>query len=505
MGPVPAFWLRASHLNTPVEFRVGESNAEGVCRVTEFICAVLETYRDACDDAEYQGTGYCVFHCPGSSKKVDFKKAVQNRLVKNTYKAFNFRGAVYPEGTSNFKEVEFGEDVSFAGATFVDADFSEAKFRGLTTSFSNAEFSGSFHTDFSNAEFSGGHTDFSEARFSGGHIDFSKTQFNGERTNFSEAQFTGIYTDFTGTAFGGEYTVFSAAQLSSDVTEFTTAKFGSAETYFVAAAFTKDVDFSSATFREKVVFAGTTAGTTAIWVFVPQQWVEFDDLRIEKPEQFTFHTVLLHPGWFINTDVRKVDFTNVKWYGMPGGAEGTLDEEIATLEQREVESHHTLLAQACRRLSANAEESREYSLANEFHYWSMDAARKGDWTFFNDLTWRDLLTWRRWPAIVKHLGLITTLYWMLSGYGVRATRAFLVLFGIWLTFTTLYVLVASSPFSPSEFWQAAAYSLTALVRLNPRPQSEELDWFQTLGTVEGILGPLQIALLALAIRRQVMR
>jgi hypothetical protein len=53
--------------------------------------------------------------------------------------------------------------------------------------------------------------------------------------------------------------------------------------------------------------------------------------------------------------------------------------------------------------------------------------------------------------------------------------------------------------------QAAVYSLSALVRLNPRPQSEELNWFQTLVTVEGILGPLQIALLVLAIRRKVMR
>ena len=78
-----------------------------------------------------------------------------------------------------------------------------------------------------------------------------------------------------------------------------------------------------------------------------------------------------------------------------------------------------------------------------------------------------------------------------------------------------FLLVASSPFwvfSASDVWQgidygrqAVVYSLSALARLNPRPQSAELNWFQTLVTVEGILGPLQIALFALAVRRKVMR
>jgi hypothetical protein len=114
----------------------------------------------------------------------------------------------------------------------------------------------------------------------------------------------------------------------------------------------------------------------------------------------------------------------------------------------------------------------------------MDALRKQGWT---------------------RLGFIGTLYWALSGYGVKAARALLVLVGLWFVFTALYVLVTSSPFSPSELWEAAPYSLSTLARLNPRPQSDHLDWFHTLVTIEGILGPLQIALLALAVRREVMR
>jgi hypothetical protein len=230
----------------------------------------------------------------------------------------------------------------------------------------------------------------------------------------------------------------------------------------------------------------------------------------------------------------------VQWYGLPGGLSGTLDEEIGALKKDQVKSPYWLLAQTCRRLSANAEENREYQLANEFHYWSMDALRKETWNYRKE-TW-DGLRWisKNWIRVARRCGLgttrrliwnrlssrhlsrpksfgfIPTLYWALSGYGVRAAHAFWVLGAICLTFAALYfLLVESSPFwifSASDMrevvkyaGQALVYSLSALVRLNPRPQSEELDWFHTLVTIEGILGPLQIGLLLLAIRRQIMR
>jgi hypothetical protein len=241
--------------------------------------------------------------------------------------------------------------------------------------------------------------------------------------------------------------------------------------------------FSEATFKERASFLGTVTNQ----VFdSPQAWVRLDHTRIEKPDLLTFRTVLLRPSWFIKADVRKVDFTDVQWYGMPGGPEGTLDEDIAALTERKVESPNALLSQACQRLSANAEENREYPLANEFYYWSMDTLRKEGW---------------------RRLGLIRTMYWLLSGYGVRARRAFLVLLGIWAAFTLLYLLVPSSPFSEfsvSDFGEATVYSLGAIARLNPEPKPDP-GWFQFLVTLEGLLGPLQIGLLLLAIRRQVMR
>jgi hypothetical protein len=55
-----------------------------------------------------------------------------------------------------------------------------------------------------------------------------------------------------------------------------------------------------------------------------------------------------------------------------------------------------------------------------------------------------------------------------------------------------------------DFEQALVYSLGAVARLNPAPRPTEPGVFQFLVIVAGLLGPLQIALLALAVRRKVM-
>lgn len=430
----------------------------------DFVCAVGEraigeVFLAACEGLpEYQGTRYCVLHYPGEDKKDDFKEILENKLARKDY---DFSGTIFPEGTADFHNFVFDADASFYEATFVGR-----------TSFYETQFVGEY-TNFYGAEFSGELTDFTDARFDTDIIAFSRVKFGANHTYFLRAK------------FGGELTVFSGAEFSGEETNFVRAEFGSAETQFEYATFMGEVRFGGAAFKDKVAFLGTEAEA----VFASRAWAWFNYSRIEKPELLTFNSVLLHPGGFINTDIRKVDFTDVKWYGMPGGPEGTLDKEIDALKQRGIESPHTLLAQACRRLSANAEENREYPLANEFHYWSMNALRKQGW---------------------RSLGLIGTLYWALSGYGVSAARAFLVLVAVWAGFTTLYVLVDPPEFEDfgqgiGHLWQAAVYSLLALARLNPAPSPLEPGLFQFLVGLEGTLGPLQIALFALAVRRKVMR
>jgi hypothetical protein len=244
------------------------------------------------------------------------------------------------------------------------------------------------------------------------------------------------------------------------------------------------VRFTGVTFSEKVTFWGTQRNP----VFGPGAWAQFDRARIEKPELLTFNTVLLHPGWFINVDVRKVDFTDVRWYGMPGGPAGTLNEAIDALEQRGIEAPHTLLAQAYRRLSANAEENREYPLANEFHYWSMEALRRQS---------------------LRSLGLLGTLCWALSGYGVRPARAYSGLVVTLCSFALLYLIEGCVRVEETSLlgylqavWQAIIYSLT--VGLNKVGSSGNVDSPQCafMALIEGVLGSIQVALLVLALRRK---
>jgi hypothetical protein len=77
-------------------------------------------------------------------------------------------------------------------------------------------------------------------------------------------------------------------------------------------------------------------------MFDAQSWVHFDHCRIDQPQLVTLRNVLLRPGWFVHLDVRKVDFTDVKWYGMPGGPKGTIEAEVKALEEHKVEARHTL-------------------------------------------------------------------------------------------------------------------------------------------------------------------
>jgi hypothetical protein len=86
-----------------------------------------------------------------------------------------------------------------------------------------------------------------------------------------------------------------------------------------------------------------------------------------------------------------------------------------------------------------------------------------------------------------------------------------VLVGMGTLFAILYVMMAGSI---EHVGQAFLYSLAAMVRLTGVPamapltkllQPSEPGMFQLLVTAEGILGPLQIALLALTVRRRVIR
>ena len=454
----------------------------------------------------------------------------------------DFQDAKFTGGDVLFVDAEFGgwrtffsgakfenDRTNFSGAKLLSSGvtkFSDAEFGGGSTFFRGSEF-GSEETHFSSTVFSSVQTDFTAANFLSRSqrsktIDFSGAQFRGENTyfvgalldseliQFSDATFIGTNTLFIGAKFSGQNLNFSRTDFSAHNLVFTGAKYGSKLTRFAKTKFNSevtsfdntafsgaDVLFDEARFKGKVTFLKTSKLLTFTGeeeVFGSRTWVQFDHCWIDEQELLTFSNVLLHPGWFINVDIRDVVFTDVKWYGMPGGPKGTIRREIYALKERNVESPHALLAQACRRLSANAEDQHEYPLANEFHYWSMEAQRK-EGPFSKFAPWR--LTW--W-------------YWALSGYSERPARAAIWLLFILVGFAGFYMLEGpegvrklSQAHVISSVWQSVVYSLGVMTRLRGTiPISEDAS-IRAAAILEGVLGPFQIALLALALRRKFMR
>jgi hypothetical protein len=289
-----------------------------------FVCKGLPA------DNEHEGKEYCVLHCPSVDKdQAEFEEAVEKK-VKD--KDFDFRGVYFP-GWQSLAPFRIS---TLPNGTFEDlADFSDATFKERAV-FSRATFKKMAHFDRSTFE--------GEANFLNGTF---------EEVNFYRATFKGE-ADFSGATFE--------------------------EVSFEDVTFEEEAYLDRTTFKREAYFRGPETFSRV---------ADFQFARIEKPELFSFHRGRLRPSWFINVDPRRFDFTEVQWPGQPGGPKVTLDDEIRSLQNRNIQASYNpyiLLAQACRRLSANAEDNREYPIANEFHYWSMDAVRKGSWNHLKDLS-----------------------------------------------------------------------------------------------------------------------
>lgn len=139
-----------------------------------------------------------------------------------------------------------------------------------------------------------------------------------------------------------------------------------------------------------------------------------------------------------------------------------------------------------------------------FRYLSMDVARSASWLGF--APWR--LSW--W-------------YWLASGYGERILRATVVLIGILLLSAATYTQVGFSRTEPKlasesgaeatkreginaplDFRRALIYSAEVMAFQKPEPKPATTAAHSVV-LLETILGPVQAALLLLAIRRKFIR
>lgn len=509
----------ATEIKQPASISVEVPAAE------EFVCDYGEDFWLACRGLpfykEHQGEQYCVLHYPGKEKSEDFVVAIRKKLEA---KDFNFRGVWFPNPIS-FAGFEFSTNVFFDYAQFDSSvDFSQAKFAyaqfigtnfGANVSFGAARFKyGEFNgvkfnegahfgsaeftegADFVSSEF-GGNVVFGDVEF-GADVLFNSAKFNGDvqfcqarfkaTASFAFASFQAV-VDFNMAKFGAD-AEFGHVEFGANA-DFSMVKFG-ANADFSCARFGATVDFSSSTFGNYACFGGQAEART----FEENALLNLANARIEKPERISFHTLMLRPHWFVNVDTRKFEFANVKW-----DDKGVRDE-IDSLCKTKIEYPHSMLAIAYRRLAVNAEENHHYGTASRFRYGSMEARR--------------LETWHGWAVWKLHWW-----YWLASGYGERAWQAIIVLPLVLFLFACLYTQVGFTQLSektstatvatsrdtigkPLNFKQSLAYSFEVALLQKPEPKPLTLTARFLVG-LETILGPLQGALLALAVRRKFMR
>ncbi len=430
-----------------------------------FVCDCLWYARSACNELpfykQHEGKRYCVLHYPARDKVAAFDEELERKLDAED---FNFRGVWFPAEVK-FDHFTFTTRADFRAATFsAEAYFDSATFNA-EADFHYATFSACAYFD--SATF-GAVANFHAAIFSAGGR-FEYATFN-----------AGAY--FNSAAFG-EKAFFHATTFS-------------AEADFRSANFIAEVSFDSATFRDYIRFAGGSENK----VFGDESSLSLQFARIEKPDRLSFHTLTLRPQWFVNVDARKFEFINVNWNWQKINTK----QEIQRLKENFVLPAHRLLAIACRNLAVNAEENHRYAEASRLRYMAMDARRLERWRGFAFWT----LGW--W-------------YWLASGYGERVWRAFVVLIGVWLVAAALYTRVGFARWEPRVSTEqeaaearrdevgeplrvprALTYSLGVMTLQKPEPRPAT-NAAQTLVMLETILGPVQAALLALAIRRKFMR
>lgn len=417
----------------------------------------------------------------------------------------NFGSVTFSKGTS-FLGVKFKGGADFSRSKFSeDADFCNVAFEGIAyfhrtgflkeANFSLAEFDSA---SFDSASFDG-KANFERSKFKS-HADFFSAEFKATAV-FHVATF-GANADFSNSGFCSvadfNHTSFLLNTHFGDCTFDDRAVFGNAnfgrDTFFTDAAFGGGAVFTDAIFRDRLKFAGSETEPT----FKDPSGLDLQFATVDNPEHVSFHTLRLRPHCFANVDPRKFDLTYVDWEWH------SIKEEVECLRTKHVLSPHRALAIACRRLAVNSEENQRYGDASRFRYMAMDAKRRtqGNGVAFWKLNW--------W-------------YWLASGYSERVFQACLVLLGIWFVAALLYVQVGFARWEPKlaseadiattkkddvgvplKFSRALTYSAGVMTLQKPEPRPATTA-AQTVVLLETILGPVQAALLALAIRRKFMR
>jgi uncharacterized protein YjbI with pentapeptide repeats len=385
----------------------------------------------------------------------------------------------------------------FSRATFVRCDFNQACFAQSVSFFyaQSKEFSDFSSVDFNKANF--GNSQLAHPNFDGSFFltapNFNQSQMYGN-TNFATARVPGA--DFSEVTFHGPVD-FTLTRFEQDLAEWERQKLQECNIRIEARDEPIVIQFDRSTFKDGLTFKGNQ-------LYQDRSLLSFDDAFFEKPDRVRFVSVSMPPHSFMNVDPRKFNLIDTRWGFIDKPS--ALKEANLAMQRFGRSASGPILELAYRQLAVNAEENNRYEQAADLRYLAMEVARSMRW---RRVDWLRLSWW----------------YWLLSGYGERVRRAFGVLLVIWLLFGLIYWKAADEswwqPKQPSailsvkpDATRATPIKLTAsdallysagvmaLQKPEPAPANKRA---KLLVLMETIFGPVQVALLALAIRRKFMR
>jgi hypothetical protein len=458
---------------------------------------------------------YCVLHLPHEDKLEDFSDAVIKKFENQDY---NYRGIWIPSHFF-FNRQTFTSIADFSYAFFNgDANFEYCIFEKEAV-FDNVIFNS--EAIFNHVNF-GHFTSFFGSKFNKAAV-FNDTVFGTKNFKSEVTFFETVFSDkanFIGAVF-------------DCIVYFHSTKFDNSA-IFDLTTFTSIADFNNAEFKEAVSFTGeyfrffNDNGNRQInRIFGDESSLNLQFSTFSSPEKVTFHTVLLKPHWFVNTDPRKFDFADVKWINTNGGKK-VIESEIEDLAFRRYESlasPYKLFIIACKRLASNAEENNRLEEASDFRKmafeteWLEKSVKSQKWfdeiLFANERIRRwfgykdvDLLaSLKKVLYIIRHFDFLHPLYRFTSYYGESWRHAFFVLLIILAISTFLYTTsycVFKDGKQGFDIWEAISYSLRVMALQRPEPFPEN-SFSKIVVALQTIFSPLQLALLALAIRRKFMR
>ncbi len=339
------------------------------------------------------GKYYCLLHSPDKGKDAEaFDKLIWERYEKinnevaqvNTLRSseaekkeaisklrYDFRYVLFPRDFS-FRDKIFEATADFSSATFMrDAYFVKARFKA------RAEFR--FATFLADVKFEKA-TFFAEAFF-------EKATFSGE-AKFERAKFKGATETFFNLSHFTNTTIFDYAEFDSDVS-FDSAVFGEdSDVFFYRSTFKGNVDFKYCIVRGLLRFSSDPLDDNSKCNF------DFQEAVFEKASRISFHTMTLHPNWFVNVDSRKFAFAEITWLNdstqlkvfTPSTwrnwrneyVNKNIEEELELLETRELRERDKRLYEVVRReLREDSANIEKYEL-NDFERknLSFDSGRK---------------------------------------------------------------------------------------------------------------------------------